>query len=128
MKDFHLCGWLLSYDLSEILAKLVISLKQNIIFQKFLEILLNNNTTSSHTHIRWQSKDHWEVIWVYIFRLEFIFSDFLLKVIPHQNVFKNAMKNSTRLGFRWLTESIETIKGVVHLSSQNFVICNFKIC
>ena len=51
MKDFHLCRWLLSYDLSEILAKLVISLKHNIILAKILEILLDNNVISWHTHI-----------------------------------------------------------------------------
>ena len=68
MKDFHLCIWLLSYDLSKIPAKLVISLKHNIIFAKFLEILLDNVVTSSLTHIRWQSKNHLEVIWVYIFQ------------------------------------------------------------
>ena len=62
MKDFHLCGWLLSYDLSKISAKLVISLKHNIIFAKFLEILLDNNVTSLHTHIRSQSKNQLEVI------------------------------------------------------------------
>ena len=48
MKDFHLLTWLLSYDLSNISAKLVISLKHNIDFVKFLEILLDNNITSSH--------------------------------------------------------------------------------
>ena len=68
MKHFHLGGWLLGYDLSKISANLVISLKQNIILVKFLEILLNNKVTSSQTHIRWQSKDHSEVIWVYSFR------------------------------------------------------------
>ena len=62
MKDFHLCGWLLNYDLSKISAKLVISLKHNIIFTKFCEILFDNNLTSSQTHIRWQSKNHLEVI------------------------------------------------------------------
>ena len=62
MKDFHLCGWLLSYDLSKILAKLVISLKHNIIFAKFPEILLDSDGTSSHTYIRLQSKNHLEVI------------------------------------------------------------------
>ena len=44
MKDFHLCGWLLSYDL------LVTSLKHNIIFAKFLEILLYNNVASLRIH------------------------------------------------------------------------------
>ena len=59
---------LLSYDLLKISAKLVTSLKHNIIFAKFLETLLDNNVTFSDTHIRWQSKNHSEVIWVYIFR------------------------------------------------------------
>ena len=74
------------YDLSKILAKLVISVKHNIIFAKFLEMLLDNNITSSHTYIRWQSKNHLEVIWVYKF------SDSLLKALSHQNVFKNALE------------------------------------
>ena len=69
MKDFHLCGWLLCYDLSKISTKLVISLKHNIIFAKFIEISLDNDITSSHAHIRWQRKNHSEVIWVYIFRI-----------------------------------------------------------
>ena len=42
----------LGYDLSNISAKLVVSLKHNIIFAKFLEIPLDNNVTSSHTYIR----------------------------------------------------------------------------
>ena len=62
MKDFHLCDCLLSYDFSKISAKLVISLKHNIIFAKFIEILLDNNLTSSHTHIAWPSKNESEVI------------------------------------------------------------------
>ena len=55
MKDFHLCGWLLSYDLSKTSAK-VISLKHNIVFAKFRETLLDNNLTSSHTHIADKAK------------------------------------------------------------------------
>ena len=90
MTDFQLCGWLLSYDLSKILAKLVISLKHNIIFAKLLEILLNNNVTSSHTHIRLQSKNIRKL-------LEFIFSDFLLKALTKM-IFKMHWKNSTHLG------------------------------
>ena len=43
MKDFHLFSWLLTYDLSKASAKLVISLKHNIIFAKFVEMLLDNN-------------------------------------------------------------------------------------
>ena len=85
MKDFHLSDWLRSYDLSEISAKLVISLKHNIIVTKFLEILLDNNVTSWQTHIREQSKNIWKL-------LEFLFSDFLLKALSHQNVFKNALE------------------------------------
>ena len=41
MKDFSLSSWLRSYDISKILAKLVISFKHNIIFGKFLEMLLD---------------------------------------------------------------------------------------
>ena len=51
MKVFHLCGWLLSYDLLEISAKLTISLKHKIILAKFLEIQFDNNVTSSLAHI-----------------------------------------------------------------------------
>ena len=61
MKNFHLCSWFLSYDLSKISAKLLISLKQNIIFVKFIEILLDNKVTSSRTHIR-KAKNDFEVI------------------------------------------------------------------
>ena len=67
MKNFHLCSWFLSYDLSKISAKLLISLKQNIIFVKFIEILLDNNVTSSLTHIR-KAKNDFEVIRVFIFQ------------------------------------------------------------
>ena len=51
IKDFHLHAWLLSFDLSVISAKLVIILKDNIIFAKYLEIMLGNNITFLHTHI-----------------------------------------------------------------------------
>ena len=51
MKGFYLFGWLLSYDLLKISGKLVVSLKLNIVFAKFLEILLDNNIASSYTHI-----------------------------------------------------------------------------
>ena len=92
MKDFHLCGWLLSYDLSKISAKLVISLKHNIIFAKFLEILLDNNVTSSHTHIADKTKIIWKLF-------EFIFSDFSLKALSHQNVFQHALEKFNALRF-----------------------------
>ena len=84
MKDFHLCSWIL-YDFSKISAELAIYLKHNIIFAKFLEILLDNNVTL-RLHIRLQSKNHSEVIWVYIFWI-------LLKALSHQNIFKNALEN-----------------------------------
>ena len=74
MKHFHFSSWLLNYDLSKISAELVMSLKQNVVFGKFREMLFDNNLTSSYTHIRWQSKNHLEVICV-------IFSDFLLKAL-----------------------------------------------
>ena len=84
MKDFHLYGRLLGYDLSEISAKLVISLKHSIIFAKSLEILLDNNVNSCHTHI-----DKSKIIRK---SFEFIFFDFLLKALFHENVFKNALE------------------------------------
>ena len=52
MKDFHLCDWLLNYEFSKILAKLVIFVKHNTVFAKFLEIQLDNNVNSLHTQIR----------------------------------------------------------------------------
>ena len=42
MKDFHLYGWLLSYDPLMILTKLAISLKKSIVFAKFIDVLLSN--------------------------------------------------------------------------------------
>ena len=51
---------------------------------------------------------------------ELIFSDFLLKKLSHQKKF---LKNSTRLGFRWLTKSIETIK----LCKRSFSRC-YSLC
>ena len=85
-------------------AKLAISLKHNIIFPKFLDVLLNNCVTSSLTHIRWRSKNHLEVIWVYIFRF------FIKNTISPNCFWKYTWKNSMRLGFRWSEKSIETIK------------------
>ena len=60
MKYFHVCKLLLSYDTIKTLVVVTISLKQDIIFGKLLEILLLNCVTYSRTHIRWQS--HSEVI------------------------------------------------------------------
>ena len=119
MKDFRICGWLLSYNLSKISSKLAISPKHNIIFAKFLEILLDINVTSSLTHIRWWSKNHLEVIWVYIFR--FCINQ-TVSISP--NCFlKMHLKNSTRLGFRWLKKSVETIK----LDNRSFCRC-YSLC
>ena len=81
MKDFHLCSWLLSSDLSKISGKLAIYLKHNIIFAKFREVLLDNNL---HTFVD-KAKITWKLF-------EFTFSNFLLKVLSHQDVFKNALE------------------------------------
>ena len=77
--------YLLSYDLSKILAKLVISFKHNIIFAKFIEMLLTI-TYLFHIHT---FADKVKIIWKLF---ELIFSNFLLKALSHQNVFKNALK------------------------------------
>ena len=86
MKDFHLCCWLLSYDLSKIPARVFISLKHNVIFAKFLKILLDDNVTFSHIYI---FADKAKIIRK---SFELIFSDFLLKALFHQNVLKNALE------------------------------------
>ena len=85
MKDFHLCGWLLSCDLSKILVKLVISLKHNIIFENFVKYywtityLVRIHTFADKAKI--------------VMKLfEFTFSDILLKALSHQDVFKNALE------------------------------------
>ena len=80
--------------------KLVISLKHNIIFAKFLKMLLDNNWTSLHTHIRLQSKNRFGVNWVYIFWFFVNLTKMFLKMY---------CKTSKRMSFRWLTKSIETI-------------------
>ena len=86
MKEFYLCSWLLSYDLSKISVKLVISLKHNIIFAEFLEILLYNNVLHHlHTFV-----DEAKIIRK---SFEFIFSEFSLKTLSQQTVFKNALEN-----------------------------------
>ena len=56
MKDFHLCSWLPSYDLSKISAKLAISLKHKISFAEFLDILFDNSVTSSLTSLKKKNK------------------------------------------------------------------------
>ena len=68
MEGFHLQYWLLSYDPLQISGILPTFLKFNIIFEKFLEILVDSNVTFLCTHVRWQIKNHSEVIWVFIFR------------------------------------------------------------
>ena len=96
-----------------------LSLKYNAIFAKFLEILLDNNVTSLHTHIRWQSKNYSEVIWVYIFR--FFIKGIFINLT--KMVLKLHWKNSTPLGFRWLTKSIQTTK----LHERRFCRC-YSLC
>ena len=91
MQYFHLCGWLFSYDLPKISAKLVISLKHKITFAKFLEILLDNNVTFIHIFV-----DKAKIIRK---SFEFTFSDFSLKALSHQNVFKNALEKFNALRF-----------------------------
>ena len=59
---------MLSCDTLKISVLLAVSLTHNIIFAKFLKILLSNNVISSRTNVRWQNKSHSEVIWVQIFR------------------------------------------------------------
>ena len=61
MRDFHVSNGLLKYDPLKISAILTISLK-HIFFGKFLQILLDNNVTSLHTHACGQSNNHSEVI------------------------------------------------------------------
>ena len=69
MKDFDAGNWLISYDSLNISVILAISsVKYNIIFGKFLVIVLsNNNVTSLGTHARLQWS-HSQVIWIYIFQ------------------------------------------------------------
>ena len=55
-------NYVLSYELLKILSVLAVPLKHDTVFTKFLEILLDDNTFSSRTHIRKQSKIHSEVI------------------------------------------------------------------
>ena len=62
MRDFHVSNGLLKYDPLKISAILTISLKHKIFFGKFLQILLDNNVTSLHTHACGQSNNHSEVI------------------------------------------------------------------
>ena len=85
MKGFNLCGWLLSYDLLKISTKLVIPLKHNKIFAKFLEILWDNNVTSSQQTF----VDKAKIIWKSFMSLYF---PIFLKALSHQNVLKIALK------------------------------------
>ena len=64
-------------------------------FAKFLEILLDSNVTSSHTHT---FVDEAKIVRK---SFEFIFYDFLLKAPSHETVFKNSL---------WNIKPIETIK------------------
>ena len=62
MKDFHVCNELLEYVPFKISVILVISLKHNIIFAKFFQILLENNAVSLRTYALGQSNNNCEVI------------------------------------------------------------------
>lgn len=55
-------NYVLSCELLKILSVLVVPLKHDTVFTKFLEILLDDNTLSSRTIICKQSKIHSEVI------------------------------------------------------------------
>ena len=82
MKYFDLCSWLL------ISAKLTISLKHSIIFVKSLEIMLGNKYCYTHSMMKQKSFGcHSDVN-----SNEFIYSDFLVKALSHQPVFKNALE------------------------------------
>ena len=87
--------WLLSYNLSKISAILVIPLKHDIIFAKFLEILLDNNV-SIHTFV-----DTAKTIWK---SFEFTFFYILLKALSPQDVFKNALEKFSAPTFYVITE------------------------
>ena len=113
MKDLHLLSWFLSYDLSKISPRLVITLNHNIIFARFLKMLLDNSVASSHNTF---------VDTAIIIRIlfEFTFSDFFIKgSISRKYFFKMHLKNTTHLGFGWLMKSIETIK----LYNRSFCCC-----
>ena len=92
----YLVGYLV--NLSKILVKLAISLEHNIIFAKFLAILLDNNITFiTYTYFVDQPK---------IIRksFQFMFSKFLLEAISHQIVFKNARQKFNVPRFQVINE------------------------
>ena len=105
MKDFHFCSSLLSYDLSKISLKLAISLKHIIIFANFLEILLDNNVTSSLTHISHSLRKQKSFGSYFSLYFPVFIKDTVNKLFS-----KMPLKNSTRLDFRWLTKLIEIVK------------------
>ena len=104
MKDFHLRSWLLSYDLSKISVKLVISLKHNIIFAKVLEIALGNKVIFfTYTHSLTKQKSFGSLLSVYfpiLYQRYYLIKMFL----------KMHWKNSMRPVFKWLTKLLEIIK------------------
>ena len=104
MKYFHVCNYssYLVITLWRWWAVLAISLEQSIIFAKFFETRLNSNVASLLTHVRWQKKNHSELIWVYIYWF------FICNVT--KMFVEIYYRNSTCLGFRRLTKSIEIIK------------------
>lgn len=94
--NFHVDNQSLSYDGLKISVALIIFLKHNIL-TKFPEILLNNNVTSPHTVIRWQSNNHYHVF-------HFISSNVLLKVLCHKNIFKKLIQELKMLLFLMINE------------------------
>ena len=109
----HLCGWLHSHELSKIMAKLAMSLKRNVIFAQFLEMLSYNNVTSLLTTFVHEAK-------IIGKSFDLVFSRFLFYFIF---LLKMHFKNLMRLGFRWLAKSIETIK----LYNRIFG-CSYSLC
>ena len=80
------------------------SLKHNIVFTNFLEILLENNVNSSTTN---KFVDKVKII---LKLFELTFSYFSLKA-PYVKFFLQIyFMNSTRVGFRWLPKSIKITK------------------
>ena len=99
MKNFHLCYWLLSYDLPMISVKLAISLKYNLLFAKFNDILLDNSVTSSFTRMLMKQTSFGSHLSLY-------FQIFYLRLYLTKLILKMQLKNSARLGFRLLTKSL----------------------
>ena len=77
---------------------LVISLKHEIASAKSLGILLDKNVISSCKNAFWRSKNHSTVVWVDIIHF------FIKGTMSPKQILKIYFRNSTCLGFRWLTK------------------------